>query len=48
MDVETFDKSLKQKMPELKQNPLTDKNRIEKTVEGLTQAINKAVNCATP
>jgi hypothetical protein len=48
MDVEAFDKSLKQEMPELEQNPLTDRDGIEKTVEGLTQAINKAVDCATP
>jgi hypothetical protein len=48
MDVEAFDKSLKQKMPELEQNPLTDRDKIKKTVEGLTQAINKAVDCVTP
>jgi hypothetical protein len=35
-------------MPELEQNPLTDRDRIEKTVEGLTQTINKAVDCVTP
>ena len=48
MDGEAFDKSLKQGIQEFEQSSLTDRDKIEKVVEGLTQAINKAVDCATP
>jgi hypothetical protein len=48
MDIKAFDTSLKQELPELEQNPLTNRDVIEKIVEGLTQAISKAIDCATP
>jgi hypothetical protein len=48
MDIEAFDTSLGQEIPKLKQNPLTNRDDIEKVVEDLTQAISKAVDCATP
>jgi hypothetical protein len=43
-----FDTSLKQEIPKLEQNPLTNKDNIGKIVEGLTQAISKAIDYATP
>jgi hypothetical protein len=48
IDGEAFDECLKQEIPKLEQNLLIDKDGIEKMVEDLTQAVNKAVDCATP
>jgi Endonuclease-reverse transcriptase len=48
MDIEAFDTSLKQEISELEQNPFINRDDIEKIVEGLTQAISKAIDCATP
>jgi hypothetical protein len=35
-------------MLEFEQNLLINKDKIEKLIEGLTQAINKTVDCVTP
>jgi hypothetical protein len=48
MDIKAFDTSLKQEIPKLEQNPLINRDDIEKIVKGLTQAISKAIDCATP
>jgi hypothetical protein len=48
MDIKKFDTSLKQEIPELKQNPFINKDDIENVVKSLTQTISKAINYATP
>jgi hypothetical protein len=48
MDIEAFDRTLKQEIPKLEQSPLINRDDIEKIVEGLTQAISKAIDGATP
>jgi hypothetical protein len=35
-------------MPELEQNLLINRDRIEKIIEDLTQAVNKVIDCVTP